>query len=149
MDARTVSIVLRIAFSIGGCSQKIYNHIFTNIYSKFFIPHDINRHLTQPLSRLNQCHVSTIVTSQPLKRHGDLVYKFKVIVGKTYFSDQFKKIIKRYKKRLDMNLKELLESLILAINLKKYHYGIQHEYNATVYMSDGKPNQGLGLLFPL
>ena len=28
----------------------------------------------------------------------DLVYKFKIIVGKPTFSDQFKKIIKRYKK---------------------------------------------------
>ena len=28
--------------------------------------------------------------------NGDLVYKFKRIVGKTNFSDQFKKIIKRY-----------------------------------------------------
>ena len=30
--------------------------------------------------------------------YGDLVYKFKRIVGKSSFSDQFKKIIKRYKK---------------------------------------------------
>ena len=30
--------------------------------------------------------------------YGDLVYKFKKIVGKPNFSDQFKKIIKRYKK---------------------------------------------------
>ena len=28
--------------------------------------------------------------------YGDLVYKFKRIVGKSNFSDQFKKIIKRY-----------------------------------------------------
>ena len=28
--------------------------------------------------------------------YGDLVYKFKRIVGKPNFSDQFKKIIKRY-----------------------------------------------------
>ena len=28
--------------------------------------------------------------------YGDLVYKFKRIVGKPYFSDQFKKIVKRY-----------------------------------------------------
>ena len=34
--------------------------------------------------------------------YGDLVYKFKRIVGKRIFSDQFKKIIKRYKKRLDI-----------------------------------------------
>ena len=28
--------------------------------------------------------------------YGDLVYKFKRIIGKPYFSDQFKMIIKRY-----------------------------------------------------
>ena len=28
--------------------------------------------------------------------NGDLVYKFKRIVGKPNFSDQFKKIVKRY-----------------------------------------------------
>ena len=28
--------------------------------------------------------------------YGDLVYKFKRIVGKPYFSGQFKKIVKRY-----------------------------------------------------
>ena len=28
--------------------------------------------------------------------YGDLVYKFKRIVGKSNFSDQFKKIVKRY-----------------------------------------------------
>ena len=35
--------------------------------------------------------------SEPLF-HGDLVYKFKRIIGKPNFSNQFKKIIKRYKK---------------------------------------------------
>ena len=34
--------------------------------------------------------------------YGDLVYKFKRIVGKPNFTDQFKKIIKRYKKKLDI-----------------------------------------------
>ena len=34
--------------------------------------------------------------------HGDLVYKFKRIVEKPNFSDQFKTIIKRYKKKLDI-----------------------------------------------
>ena len=32
----------------------------------------------------------------------DLVYKFKWIVGNPNFSDQFKNIIKRYKKKLDI-----------------------------------------------
>ena len=30
--------------------------------------------------------------------YGDLIYKFKRIVGKPHFSDQFKKIVKRYVK---------------------------------------------------
>ena len=47
--------------------------------------------------------------------YGDLVYKFKGIVGKPYFSDQFKKIVKRYKFR----------------------------YHATVCMPSFKPNHGL------
>ena len=29
--------------------------------------------------------------------YGDLVYKFKIVVGKPHFNDQFKKIIKRFK----------------------------------------------------
>ena len=34
--------------------------------------------------------------SEPISVYGDLVYKFKRIVGKPNFSDQFKKIVKRY-----------------------------------------------------
>ena len=37
----------------------------------------------------------------PLKTGFTVVYKCKRIVGKSYFSDQFKKIVKRYK-GLDM-----------------------------------------------
>ena len=48
--------------------------------------------------------------------YGDLVYKFKRIVGKPNFSDQFKKIIKRY---------------------------IRVGYHATVCMPSFKPNHGL------
>ena len=34
--------------------------------------------------------------SEPIFFYGDLVYKFKRIVGKPNFSYQFKKIVKRY-----------------------------------------------------
>ena len=37
-----------------------------------------------------------IIPTYFLLFHGDLVYKFKRIVGKSNFSDQFKKVIKRY-----------------------------------------------------
>ena len=36
--------------------------------------------------------------------YGDLVYKFKIIVRNPNFRDQLKKIIKRYKKKMDITL---------------------------------------------
>ena len=47
--------------------------------------------------------------------YGDLVYKFKRIVGKPYFSDQFKKIIKRYIK-VGYNLDAMRQYACLAVN---------------------------------
>ena len=55
--------------------------------------------------------------------YGDLVYKFKRIVGKRIFSDQFKKIIKRYKK-VGYNLDIMRQSACLVVNpIKVYSYG--------------------------
>ena len=45
--------------------------------------------------------------------YGDLVYKFKRIVGKPYFSDQFKKIVKRYK-RVGYNFDVMRQSACLV-----------------------------------
>ena len=47
--------------------------------------------------------------------YGDLVNKFKRIVGKPYFSDQFKKIIKRYKK-VEYTLDIMRQSACLVVN---------------------------------
>ena len=47
--------------------------------------------------------------------NGDLVYKFKKIRGMTDFSDQFKKIIMRYK-HIGYNLNVMLQSACLVIN---------------------------------
>ena len=47
--------------------------------------------------------------------YGDLVYKFKRIVGKPNFSDQFKKIIKRHKK-VGYNLDIMRQSAYLVVN---------------------------------
>ena len=52
--------------------------------------------------------------------YGDLVYKFKRIVGKPNFSDQFKKIVKRY-----------------------IRVGYKLGYHATICMPSCKPNHGL------
>ena len=47
--------------------------------------------------------------------YGDLVYKFKKIRGMTDFSDQFRKIIMRYK-RIGYNLNVMRQSTCLVIN---------------------------------
>ena len=47
--------------------------------------------------------------------HGDLVYKFKKIRGMTDFSDQFRKIIMRYK-RIGYNLNVMRQSACLVFN---------------------------------
>ena len=47
--------------------------------------------------------------------YGDLVYKFKRIVGKHNFSDQFKKIVKRYI-RVGYNLDIMRQSACLVLN---------------------------------
>ena len=55
--------------------------------------------------------------------YGDLVYKFKRIVGKPYFSDQFKKIVKRYI-RVGYNLDIMWQSASLVLNpITVYSYG--------------------------
>ena len=55
--------------------------------------------------------------------NGDLVYKFKRIVGKPNFSDQFKKIVKRYI-RVGYNLDIMRQSACLVLNpITVYSYG--------------------------
>ena len=55
--------------------------------------------------------------------YGDLVYKFKRIVGKPNFSDQFKKIVKRYI-RVGYNLDIMPQSACLVLNsITVYSYG--------------------------
>ena len=44
-----------------------------------------------------------------------LVYKFKRTVGKPFFSDQFKKIIKRYK-NVDYSMDSMRQSACLVVN---------------------------------
>ena len=54
---------------------------------------------------------------------GDLVYKFKGIVRKPNFRDQFKKIIRRYVK-VEYNLDVMRQSACLVLNpITVYSYG--------------------------
>ena len=55
--------------------------------------------------------------------YGDLVYKFKRIVEKPKFSDQFRKIVKRYE-RVGYNLDIMRQSACLVLNpIKVCSYG--------------------------
>ena len=47
--------------------------------------------------------------------YGDLVYKFKKIVGRADFSDQFRKIIVRYK-RIGYNINMMRQSACFTVN---------------------------------
>ena len=58
-------------------------------------------------------HYATVL-SEP-EFYGDLVYKFKKIMGMTDFSDQFRKIVIRYK-RIGYNLNVMRQSACLVIN---------------------------------
>ena len=62
--------------------------------------------------------------SEPIS-YGDLVYKFKRIVGKPSLSDEFKKIVKRYTCiRVGYNLDIMRQSACLVLNpITVYSYG--------------------------
>ena len=55
-----------------------------------------------------------VTLSEP-EFYGDLVYKFKKIVGRVDFSDQFRKIIVRYK-RIGYNINIMRQSACLVFN---------------------------------
>ena len=68
--------------------------------------------------------------------YGDLVYKFKRIVGKANFSDQFKKIVKRYI-RVGYNLDIMRQSACLVLNpITIYSYGFLFNCTTVGHASD-------------
>ena len=68
--------------------------------------------------------------------YGDLVYKFKRIVGKPNFSDQFKKIVKRYI-RVRYNLDIMRQSACLVVNpITVYSYGFLFNCTTVGWASD-------------
>ena len=68
--------------------------------------------------------------------YGDLVYKFKQIVGKPNFSDQFKKIIKRYIK-VGYNLDVMRQSCMPGFKpIHVYGYGFLFNCTTVAQASD-------------
>ena len=68
--------------------------------------------------------------------NGDLVYKFKRIIGKPKFSDQFKKIIKRYI-RVGYNLDIMRQSACLVLKpITVYSYGFLFKCTTVGQASD-------------
>ena len=85
-------------------------HKICKAFSKFY-----NRH-SELIVKFN-IGLKTLLKqgiSEPIF-YGDLIYKFKQIVGKPYYSDQFKKIVKRYI-RVGYNLDIMRQSACLVLN---------------------------------
>ena len=93
-------------------------HKIRKSFSKFYHRHSelIVKYNIGLKTLLQQC------ISEPIF-YGDLVYKFKRIVGKPNFSDQFKKLVKRYI-RVGYNLDIMRQSACLVLNqITVYSYG--------------------------
>ena len=90
--------------------QGYWYHKLRKAFSKFYRRHFelVSKYNTGLRSLLQQD------LSEP-EFYGDLVYKFRKIVGKTEFSDQFKKIIMRYK-RIGYNVDVMRQSARLVVN---------------------------------
>ena len=85
-------------------------HKLRNTFSKFYRLH------YELVSKFN-VGLKTLLhqgLSEP-EFYGDLVYKFKKIVGRADFSDQFRKIIVRYK-RIGYNINIMRQSACLVFN---------------------------------
>ena len=92
-------------------------HKIRKAFSKFYYRHSLIVKYNIWLKTLLQQSIS-----EPIF-YGDLVYKFKRIVGKPNFSDQFKKIVKRYI-RVGYNLDIMRQSACLVLNpITVYSYG--------------------------
>ena len=93
-------------------------HEIRKAFSKFYYRHsELNVKYNIGLKTLLQQGIS-----EPIF-YGDLVYKFKRIVGKPNLSDQFKKIVKRYI-RVGYTLDIMRQSACLVLNpITVYSYG--------------------------
>ena len=105
-------------------------HKIRKSFSKFYHRHSLIGKYNIGLKNLLQQGIS-----EPIF-YGDLVYKFKRIVGKPNFCDQFKKIVKRYI-RVEYNLDIMRQSACLVLNpIMAYSYGFLFNYTTLGQASD-------------
>ena len=93
-------------------------HKIRKVFSKFYYRHsELIVKYNIRLKTFLQQGISELIF------YGNLVYKLKQIVGKPNFRDQFKKVIKGYKK-VGYNLGVMRQSLYLVLNpIMVYSYG--------------------------
>ena len=103
-NARNKSIIAKLL------QQGYWYHKLRKTFSKFY-----RRHY-ELVSKLN-VELKTLLHQglSELEFYGDLVYKFKKNVGRADFSDQFRKIIVRYK-RIGYNINIMRQSACLVFN---------------------------------
>ena len=119
-------------FSSGGQSLLIANAVLTTKFLKQgYRYHKIRKAFSKFNHRRSELIVKYNIELKALLQqgisepifYGDLVNKFKRIVGKLKFSDQFKNIIKRYIK-VGNNLDVMRQSACLVLNpITGYSYG--------------------------
>ena len=106
--------------------RKYHNHkLQTTLWHREEEPLNHHEKPGRQIKQSNQLSLPHLLQqgiSEPIF-YGDLVYKFKPIVGKPNLSDQFKKIVKHYK-RVGYNLDAMRQSACLVLNpITVYIYG--------------------------
>ena len=126
----------RNLFLIAKLLKQGYRYKIRKAFSKFYYRHsELIVKYNIGLKTLLQQGIS-----EPIF-YGDLVYKFKQIVGKPYFSDQFKQIVKRYI-RVGYNLDIMRQSACLVLNpITVYSYGFL--FNCTMVGQASDPMTAL------
>ena len=111
-DTEAPFLDLHLSISNGFVSSKIYDKrddFDFDIVNFLFLDGDVPRSISVGLKTLLHQGLS-----EP-EFYDDLVYKFKQIIGRADFSDQFRKIIVRYK-HIGYNINIMRQSACLVIN---------------------------------
>ena len=123
--------MLAILNSLDAHNLPIFQPILMILVSKFMVHRALSDKIYLSLGLLSPLIVKYNIGLKPLLQqgisepifYGDLVFKFKRIVGKPNFSDQFKKLVKRYI-RVGYNLDIMRQSACLVLNpITVYSYG--------------------------